>query len=58
MSDIFTFIILCTRVVLVKGFNFQAMAPVIINTKHCHCMFPLGLGILLLDIQYSSLYNV
>ena len=58
MSDIFTFIILCTRVVLVKGFNFQSIAPVIINMKHCRCIFPLGLGFHLLDTQYSPWYNV
>ena len=57
MSNIFAFIILCTRVVLVKGVNFQS---VVRGYKHeaLSCIFSLGLGFRLLDTQYSPLYNV
>ena len=50
MSDIFTFIILCTIVVLVKGVNFQSVAR---GYKHeaLSGIFSHGSGFLVLDIQ-------
>jgi len=58
MSDIFTFIILCTRVVFVKGVNFQSMARGYYKHEALSCIFSHESDFLVLDIQYSSLYNV